>query len=188
MTIKSHVTFVWRLLADACLKVLSLLTEVCACVCGWVGAVCVEKKNGLFHVLPTRGPLVLTCLLAKIASFDSRFSEICSETDLTKHLFFVCFCFIPISPSREWKKHNICKNSENIGTDLFDLHKWHMCYLNKGGKKSSNMGNGINRWKKQKSLRWGQTFDSQQTGGVCFSYITHRIYTSCGASLSVRND
>lgn len=85
---------------DVCLKVVSgclfesaIAADRRVCVC--VGGCSVEKKNCLFHVLPTRGPLVLTCLrMLKIMPFDSGFSEICRETDLRKHLY-LCFLFYP---------------------------------------------------------------------------------------------
>lgn len=65
---------------------------------------------------------------AKITPFDLRFSEICCETDFTKHLFLFFFFlgFIPLWPSLQWKKLNVRENSENTGTDL---QKWRAIYF-----------------------------------------------------------
>ena len=119
---------------DVCLEVVSgclfesaIAADRSVCVgWDWGGLQFLKKKKKSVSCFIDQGsPAADIAADAKIGPFDSRFCEICRKTDLTKQFFVVVVVVVVLSPcesSGEWKK--TCKHSENIGTNLLELHKW----------------------------------------------------------------
>lgn len=83
----------------ACLKALSLLTEVS--VWGGIGGglqFLKKKKKSVSCFIDQGSPAADIAADAKIGPFDSRFCEICRKTDLTKQFFVVVVVVVVLSP------------------------------------------------------------------------------------------
>lgn len=158
---------------DVCLKVVRgcLLENAIAadrsarmCGCSYCG-----KKLFVSCFTHQGSPVADMSADAKITPFDSTLFEICRDINLTKHLFHHFF----LSPCDQPGNKSTIIFSGNIGTNLFDMLKWHICCFKKGQKqiwnscvskwvhhmlrRMSDQKQGRNCWQKnpQKLLWWG---------------------------------